>query len=100
MYDLIIFENYNYTSNSSGFHSKISYAIEIDKIIVSIHHQISHETMREGFFTDSYLVSLLIFCQNIKFLLAKLAGHIRIDEVLSNDEDTLVLPSHTNYLWN
>lgn len=56
--------------------------------------------MREGFFTDSYLVSSLIIWQNIRFLLAKLAGHIRIDEVLSNDEDTLVLPSDTNYLWN
>lgn len=33
-----------------------------------------------GFFADSCLVSLLIVWQNIKFLLAKLAGHIRIGE--------------------
>lgn len=53
-----------------------------------------------GFFADSCLVSLLIIWQNIKFLLAKLAGHIRIGEVVSNDKDILGLPSDINYLWN
>jgi len=55
---------------------------------------------REGFFTDSYLVSLLTIWQNVKFLLAKLAGRVRIGAVVDNDEDALVLSSDINYLWN
>jgi len=45
LYNFGTFENYNCTSKNSGFHCKISYAIETGKtIILSKHHQISQET--------------------------------------------------------